>query len=92
MDLYRPCKVFKGKHAMLGPFHPAGRMLYIGHCNDENVFLAMTPDNFLIGQFVHSGLGYSLGSSIMSTCHYRQIVLMVVHFLIELLLLAFSIA
>ena len=46
MDLKRPYFSFKGKHAMLG-FDPAGSMLFIGHCQNKDVFLVMASNEFL---------------------------------------------
>ena len=80
MDLKMNILDFKGKHTMLG-FDPAGSMLFIGHCNHENVFLAMAPKQFFRGCFIPSKLGCSSGSSVLSTCHYRQIIIMFAHFL-----------
>jgi hypothetical protein len=80
MDLKNPCFSFKGKHAMLG-FDPAGSMLYIGRCQNEDVFLAMAPNEFLRGHTRPSPPGHSSASPLMSKRHYRQVVMMIVHFL-----------
>ena len=83
LDLKMPYKAFRGKHAMLG-FDPAGRMLYIGQCNNEDVYLAMVPDDVLSGQVPPSPAGFSTGHSVMSARHYRQVLMMIVHFLADL--------
>lgn len=80
MDLKKPYRSFKGKHAMLG-FDPAGSMLFIGHCENEEVFLAMAPNEFLHGHTQPSPPGHSSASPLMSKRHYRQMVMMIVHFL-----------
>jgi hypothetical protein len=80
MDLNKAYISFKGKHAMLG-FDPAGSMLFIGRCNNEDVFLAMAPNQFLRGHIRPSPPGHSSASPLMSKRHYRQIVMMLVHFL-----------
>jgi hypothetical protein len=86
MNLRKPHRQFKGKHAMLG-FDPKGAMLYIGHSMNEDIFLAMAPKGFLSRQPDRSdpcAPGYSTGSSVMSTRHYRQLVIMIVYFLCQL--------
>ena len=80
MDLKMPCRDFKGKNGMLG-FFPAGKMLYVGRCRNEDVYLAMAPNKFLRGYFTPVRAGYSTGESVMSTRHYRQTVIMIAHFL-----------
>ena len=45
MDLKKLYRDFKGKHAMLG-FDPTGRMLYVGRCKNEDIYLAMVSDEF----------------------------------------------
>ncbi len=80
MDLKRPYFSFKGKHAMLG-FDPAGSMLSVGHCQNEDVFLAMAPNEFLRGRTEPTAPGHSTASPLMSKRHYRQMVMMMVHFL-----------
>jgi hypothetical protein len=82
LDLKSPTREFKGKNAMLG-FDPAGRMLYLGRCRNEDVFLAMAPNEFLEGHFRPTRAGYSTGSSQMARRHYRQTVMMLTHFLAE---------
>ena len=94
MDLNKQIREFKGKHATLG-FDPAGRMLFIGTRDNEDVFLAMAPDEFLAG-VVKTGASRTgrpstrssrpsrssaSGSAVMSRRHYRQTVMMLAHFL-----------
>jgi hypothetical protein len=80
MDLKKPNHEFHGKHSMIG-FDTKGSVLYIGHAMNLDVYLAMAPNNFLSGDTPARPAGYSTGSSLMSTRHYRQIVAMIAHFL-----------
>lgn len=91
MDLHKPFKEFRGKHAMLG-FDPAGCMLYIGQCNNEDVFLAMAPNTFLDGYLPPLPAGSSSGTSTMSPRHYRQTIMMLVYFLAKIGTRSFHIA
>jgi hypothetical protein len=83
MDLKKQIREFKGKHAMLG-FDPAGRMLFIGTRDNEDVFLAMAPSEFLQGEIKASHHGRPTSSPVMSRRHYRQTVMMIAHFLADL--------
>lgn len=65
---------------MLG-FDPAGAMLYLGRSNDEDVFLAMAPNDFLRRRTEPCPPGHSSGSPLMSKRHYRQMVMLLAHFL-----------
>lgn len=80
MDLQKPYLSFKGKHAMLG-FDPAGSMLFMGQSQNEDVFLAMAPNQFLQGHTELPAPGHSTASPLMSRRHYRQVVMMMAHFL-----------
>jgi hypothetical protein len=80
MNLKQPLRKFEWKHAMVG-FDTKGRMLYIGHAMNEVVFLAMAPNGFLDDHYEACDPGYSTGSSLMATRHYRQVLMMIVHFL-----------
>ena len=88
MDLHMQYKDFKTKNAMLG-FDPAGRMLFLGRCRNEDVYLAMAPKEFFQDNFVPTKAGYSTGPSTMSTRHYRQVVMMLAHFLAKVSALSF---
>jgi len=88
MDLKKPYREFRGKHAMVG-FDTKGRMLYLGRSKNEDVYLAMAPNDFLVGHFMPCRAGYSTGSSTMSQVHYRQIVMMLAHFLADIPELAY---
>ena len=88
MDLHQPYREFKGKNTMLG-FDPTGRMLYIGRCRNEDVFLVMAPNQFLEGHFTPTRAGYSKGLSVMSTRHYRQTIMMLAKFLAKVSELSF---
>lgn len=90
LDLKKPYRTFKGKHAMLG-FDPAGRMLFIGRCCNEDVFLAMAPNDLLRGHVAPSPPGRSTASSNMSKRHYRQMVMFFAHFLAEIPELSFQV-
>jgi hypothetical protein len=83
MNLKKPYKEFRGKHAMVG-FDTKGRMLYLGRSKNEDVYLAMAPNDFLLGRFTPCRAGYSTGPSAMSQVHYRQIVMMLAHFLADI--------
>lgn len=80
MDLKKPHKDFKGKNGMVG-FDPKGRMLYIGSATNEDVFLAMAPNEFISGDCEACRPGHSTGPSLMTRRHYRQVVMMLAHFL-----------
>jgi hypothetical protein len=87
LDLKKDRKEFKGK-PMLG-FDPAGCMLFIGRSNNEDVFLAMAPDRFIGGRLAPprpAGRKPPPRSSRMSKRHYRQVVMMLTHFLTKLTL------
>jgi hypothetical protein len=90
LDLKKPYKGFKYKHAMLG-FDPARRMLFIGRVFDDDVYLAMVPREFLQGHFVPAPAGTSSGSPLMSTRHYRQVAMMLAFFLCKVTHLSFTI-
>jgi hypothetical protein len=89
LDLKSPIREFKRKHAMLG-FDPAGMMLYIGKCRGEDVYLAMAPNDFLVGQNETIRAGFSSGSPQMPRRHYRQTVMMLTHFLAQVRLLPYD--
>ena len=80
MDLKKPYREFKGKHAMVG-FDTQGKVLYIGKSMNEDVFLAMAPNSFFSQGGERSPPGYSTGSSVLTRRHYRQIIMMFAHFL-----------
>jgi len=83
MDLKKPYKEFQGKHAMVG-FDTKGWMLYLGKSRNEDVYLTMAPNEFLIGHFIPCHAGYSTGLLMMSQGHYRQMVIMLAYFLAEI--------
>lgn len=80
VDLRRPRRAFGGKHGMVG-FDTKGRMLYVGKCRSESVFIAMAPKTFARRRDQRCAAGYSSGASQMPRRHYRQVVLMLLHFL-----------
>jgi hypothetical protein len=83
LNLKMPYRNFKGKHAMVG-FDTKGRMLYIGQCRNEDVFLAMAPNEFCSGNYEPCAAGFSSGLSTMSKRHYRQMVMMIAHFMAKI--------
>lgn len=83
MDLRKPYRSFNGKHAMIG-FDTKGKMLYIGKCLNEDVFLSMAPNDFLSNDAELAPPGFTTGSPLMTRQHYRQIVMMFAFFLEEL--------
>lgn len=80
MDLRKQYRDFKGKHAMIG-FDTKGKMLYIGKCLNEDVFLSMAPNDFLSNNAELAPPGFTTGSPLMTRRHYRQIVMMFAFFL-----------
>ncbi|SRR6266404_4382580 len=81
MDLQKPYREFKGKKGMVG-IDTKGKMLYIGQANNEDIFIAMAPNEFLQRRTnTQSASGRPTGTSKMTTRHYRQIVMMFAHFL-----------
>jgi hypothetical protein len=90
MDLKKPQKLFKGKHGMVG-FDTKGRMLYLGRSNNEDVYLTMAPNAFLAGDLELCAAGHSTGLSVMSRRHYRQMVMMLAHFLSRIRHLAYMV-
>jgi hypothetical protein len=84
LDLKKDYKEFRAKHGVLG-FDPAGCMLFIGRSsNNEDVFLAMAPEEFLTGRGRTRQPKKPSGSSRMSKRHYRQMVIMLAYFLAEM--------
>lgn len=90
MDLKHPHRAFKGKHGMVG-FDTKGRMLHLGRVNNEDVYLTMAPNGFLTRELELCAAGYSTGSSVMSRRHYRQMVMMLAHFLSMIPELAYTV-
>jgi hypothetical protein len=80
LDLKKAYREFKGKHGMVG-FDTQGRMLYLGKCMNEDVFLGMAPRSFVSGGGERCEAGASSGSSRMSKRHARMATLMMLHFL-----------
>lgn len=70
MDLKAPYREFKAKYGKLG-FDPKGRMLYIGKCRNEDVWLAMAPLKF----DDELPAGYVTGDSRLTTRQYRMLVM-----------------
>lgn len=84
LDLKKEYKEFKGKHGTLG-FDPTGCMLFVGRSNNEDVFLAMAPDEFIANPAARrDARKRAAGSSRMSRRHYRQVVIMLAFFMSSL--------
>lgn len=83
LDLHNPRSAFNGKHGMVG-FDTKGRMLYVGKCMSDRVFIAMAPKTFARRTEPRCAAGYSSGPSQMSRRRYRQVVLMMLHFLTKI--------
>ena len=83
-----PIKDLKCKNAMLG-FDPTGRMLFLGHCRNKDIFLAMAPNDFLRGHYTPTCAGYSTDPTNMSRRHYCQTVMLLAHFLAKVKELSF---
>jgi len=80
LDLHKLTRCFKGKHVQVG-FNTKGCLLYIGSAMNEDIFLAMALNSFFYPDFSSLPLGCSSSPSNMSTCHYHQIVMMLIYFL-----------
>ena len=52
-------------------------MLYIGCRDGEDIWLDMLPRQFLDGHSEDTSPGYCSGSTHMSPCHYRQLVMII---------------
>lgn len=84
LDLKKEYREFKGKHGTLG-FDPTGCMLFVGRSNNEDVFLAMAPDEFIANPAARrDARKRAAGSSRMSRRHYRQVVIMLAFFMSSL--------
>ncbi|KAI9429358.1 hypothetical protein H4582DRAFT_2150251 [Lactarius indigo] len=71
LDLGKPYREFKGKHAMVG-FDTKGRFLFIGRAMNEDVFVAMAPNEFLRGK-TGTARAWALDRRVvLSRRHYRQ--------------------
>lgn len=74
LDLSQPYRDYKGKYGKLG-FDPKGRMLYIGKCKNDDVWLAMAPWEFIDGGDEGCPAGHVTGDTRLSKRHYRMIVM-----------------
>lgn len=74
LDLKKPIRSFNNKYGKLG-FDPKGRMLYIGQCKNEDVWLALCPWATLDNAADDVEAGYCSGDTRLSTPHYRMIVM-----------------
>lgn len=74
LDLSQPYRDFKAKYAKLG-FDPRGRMLYIGKCRSDDVWLALAPLDFIEGGSEDIPPGHVTGDTRLSTSRYRMVVM-----------------
>lgn len=74
LNLSQPQRVFKNKYGKLG-FDPKGRMLYIGQCRNDNVWLAFCPWATLDKAADDVEAGYCTGDTRLSTAHYRMAIM-----------------
>jgi hypothetical protein len=72
LDLRQPTKMFSPKFVKTG-YDMEGRLLYIGTCRNEDVYLAMCPKEIQDGEGVDVPPGTCSGSPRMSTSDYRII-------------------
>ena len=71
-------------------FNPAGSMLFMGTCQNEDIFLAMAPNDILQRHTKLPPSGHTSASPLMFKCHYYQMVIMMAHFLTYLPLQAYN--
>ena len=67
---------FKCKYGCLG-FDPAGRMLYLGQRDGEDIWLGMLPQSFLDSYDDNLPAAYSSGYTCLTARHYRQLVMII---------------
>jgi hypothetical protein len=72
LDLRQPTKMFSPKFVKTG-YDMEGRLLYIGNCRNEDIYLAMCPKEIQDGEGADVPPGTCSGSPRMSTSHYRII-------------------
>lgn len=72
--LDQPYRDYKDKYGKLG-FDPKGRMLFIGQCRNDNVWLAFCPWATLDKVADDVEAGYCTGDTRLSTAHYRMIIM-----------------
>lgn len=72
-DLHQRHRTWKAKHVDLG-FDPSGRMLYIGTYNQEEIWLAMVPWDFIRGERTAAAKHIDCPNSALTQRHYCMIV------------------
>ncbi len=70
-DVRRPTRRWRSKHARLG-FNPSARMLWIGTCMDEDVWLAAAPSDILSGDHDEDEDDPKIGDTCLSRPHYHM--------------------
>ncbi|KAH9028272.1 hypothetical protein EDB85DRAFT_2147990 [Lactarius pseudohatsudake] len=88
LDLQQPLREFRGKRGMVG-FDTKGKMLYIGRARNEDVFVAMAPNEFIRCEEEPCGAGHKTGRPQLSRRHYRQVVMMFAYFMAKIPELSF---
>ena len=76
LNLRSPYRDFKCKYGCLG-FDPAGRMLYLGQRDGEDIWLGMLPQSFLDSYDDNLPAAYSSGDTCLTARHYRQLVMII---------------
>lgn len=74
LNLSQPNRSFNNKYGKLG-FDPKGRMLYIGQCRNDDIWLAFCPWATLDHAADEVEAGYCTGDTRLSTAHYRMTVM-----------------
>ena len=74
LDFAKPYRDYKGKYGKLG-FDPKSRMLYIGKCKNDDVWLAMAPWAFIDGADEGVPPGHVTGDTRLSQSHYRMVIM-----------------
>ena len=66
-------RLFRVNHVKLG-FDPTGRMLHVGKCRTEDVWLAMCPVDLITGNSDEEGVQRGFANTALSEPHYRMLV------------------
>ena len=74
LDLSKPYRDYKGKYGKLG-FDPKGRMLYIGKCKNDDVWLALAPWEFIDSIDEGPPAGHVTGDTRLSKKHYHMMIM-----------------
>ncbi|KAI5999940.1 hypothetical protein EDD15DRAFT_2362477 [Pisolithus albus] len=82
LDLHQRHRTWKAKHVDLG-FDPAGRMLYIGTYNQEEIWLAMVPTAFIRAERTAAAKHIDAPNSALTQRHFCMITTFLAHQLHE---------